>query len=562
MRLAAPPSAALAAAMLIAPAALAGAPAPRVLALTQSTILTSPDGTQWRALLVSGQPGFGLDGRVRANFYVRPLASGFDQYAVAEEADTGWRVVNIVGGEAPGAAPLRYETLLDVHSPGTGMITFPGTVAASFPADVCLWTELAGSVQLLARGGQPIPGQPPGTSFGFVQPFGLSVQPGFGTLFGAQVNTPTGPREVLFRGMPGSLTQLVRTADPATGLTGGTFAGFFEPAMNSDGAIAFRAQVQGAVSGFGIWTGQPGAITPVIVDGASAPGTPPGVTFSGIGPPTLAAGGVVAASCYISGPGVNAFNSRGIWAGAADTLQLVARAGNPVPGLPVGWAFSTTLNDPVCNASGHVVFKGFANMGITSTLECLWTSAGGTLSTIARRGDPAPGFLAGETFFTFDTLGILDDGAVYFTADVFRPGISGNANRGLWRRNTDGSIVLVLREGQTITVAPGDNRTIVSFAADLNVAGRNGRKANLLPTGEHAAVVQFSDSRSAILSWAPLTPACPGDADADGGVGLSDISVIIQNWGRATAVGDLDADGGVGLSDISVVIQSWGATCP
>ncbi len=59
-------------------------------------------------------------------------------------------------------------------------------------------------------------------------------------------------------------------------------------------------------------------------------------------------------------------------------------------------------------------------------------------------------------------------------------------------------------------------------------------------------------------------PACPGDADGDNAVGLSDIAVVSQNWEAMVPVGtmgDLDGDGLVGLSDIAVIISNWGNTC-
>lgn len=62
-----------------------------------------------------------------------------------------------------------------------------------------------------------------------------------------------------------------------------------------------------------------------------------------------------------------------------------------------------------------------------------------------------------------------------------------------------------------------------------------------------------------------VTPACPGDADGDGFVGLSDISVVVTFWGQPASgpeQGDLDNDGMVGLSDLSVIIDQWGTICP
>lgn len=59
-------------------------------------------------------------------------------------------------------------------------------------------------------------------------------------------------------------------------------------------------------------------------------------------------------------------------------------------------------------------------------------------------------------------------------------------------------------------------------------------------------------------------PACPGDLDGDGLVGLSDIAIIVNNWGASTLPGlngDADGDGSIGLGDIAVVVQNWGANC-
>lgn len=59
-------------------------------------------------------------------------------------------------------------------------------------------------------------------------------------------------------------------------------------------------------------------------------------------------------------------------------------------------------------------------------------------------------------------------------------------------------------------------------------------------------------------------PACPGDADGDNMVGLSDIAAIIQNWfltGFVGYFGDLTSDGLRGVPDIAEVINHWGESC-
>ncbi len=75
-----------------------------------------------------------------------------------------------------------------------------------------------------------------------------------------------------------------------------------------------------------------------------------------------------------------------------------------------------------------------------------------------------------------------------------------------------------------------------------------------------AAGLSASDT---VFMFPAPTPACPGDADGDGSVGLSDIAVVINNWGAVgESPGDLDHDHLVGLSDIAIIINNWGVTCP
>lgn len=64
-------------------------------------------------------------------------------------------------------------------------------------------------------------------------------------------------------------------------------------------------------------------------------------------------------------------------------------------------------------------------------------------------------------------------------------------------------------------------------------------------------------------------PACPGDADGDNAVGLSDIALMIQNWSDPGeppvppfTLGDLTGDGFVKLEDLAIVIINWNTTCP
>lgn len=85
------------------------------------------------------------------------------------------------------------------------------------------------------------------------------------------------------------------------------------------------------------------------------------------------------------------------------------------------------------------------------------------------------------------------------------------------------------------------------------------------PASQTAVYVSREGGQPPRLILTLRTPACPGDADGDGAVGLSDIALIISNWflvGSPGTLGDLTGDGVRDLADLALVINHWGAACP
>lgn len=60
--------------------------------------------------------------------------------------------------------------------------------------------------------------------------------------------------------------------------------------------------------------------------------------------------------------------------------------------------------------------------------------------------------------------------------------------------------------------------------------------------------------------------SCTGDLDGDGQVGLSDLAIMLANYGTAAGAdpedGDLDGDGDVDLTDLSELLGLFGTPCP
>ena len=53
---------------------------------------------------------------------------------------------------------------------------------------------------------------------------------------------------------------------------------------------------------------------------------------------------------------------------------------------------------------------------------------------------------------------------------------------------------------------------------------------------------------------------CPYDLDADGTVNVSDLLLVLGDWGPCVfCPTDVDADGAVDINDLLAIIGSWGS---
>jgi len=61
-------------------------------------------------------------------------------------------------------------------------------------------------------------------------------------------------------------------------------------------------------------------------------------------------------------------------------------------------------------------------------------------------------------------------------------------------------------------------------------------------------------------------PECPGDLDGDADVDLSDLAILLANYGETSGMsyedGDLDFDGDVDLTDLAALLAVYGTSCP
>jgi len=100
---------------------------------------------------------------------------------------------------------------------------------------------------------------------------------------------------------------------------------------------------------------------------------------------------------------------------------------------------------------------------------------------------------------------------------------------------------------EQITLQGSDNPS--SFADSVAISG------DKAIVGASAAMVQ--DIGSTYI-FDISEPACPADVNGDGYVNVSDLLVVIDQWGLADSPADLNSDGIVDVTDLLIVVGNWG----
>jgi hypothetical protein len=191
-----------------------------------------------------------------------------------------------------------------------------------------------------------------------------------------------------------------QTLDIGRALYGDSFApgspvgGFFgsSPHLGSTGVILYPGVTSGSYGYFALPVG--GAPQQLVTTGQSAPGTAAGVYFETI---TLSgfdgADSMLAFHAYVAGPGISSANSVGIWRTGLDGTYLVARQGDPAPGLSADIALAGVDSVPRLSATGDVAVIGnLVGPGITSSNDrAIWFGQPGALALVAQTGKPATG---------------------------------------------------------------------------------------------------------------------------------------------------------------------------
>ena len=269
-----------------------------------------------------------------------------------------------------------------------------------------VWAGTSDSPQVIALSNAPVPGDP-------------NLE--FGSLGAADVKMNASGQVViqdsqtLWAGAKGDIRLVARYGDPFPGSGPAETYGYLGPTgpdINGAGQVAFTADINGTTSrlGYGVWAGNPAAPVLVARTGSHAPGTGANTVFwtllGGQGPELNSAGQVLFGG-IVSTPGAPL--TSGIWMGAPDSLKLVALQGSQAEGLPLGYAYSGGFTRVLLGDAGEVAFtSGISGPDVTPGVNdyALWAGTPDTLHVIARTGDTIE--VADGIWKTILSLSVLD----------------------------------------------------------------------------------------------------------------------------------------------------------
>lgn len=106
----------------------------------------------------------------------------------------------------------------------------------------------------------------------------------------------------------------------------------------------------------------------------------------------------------------------------------------------------------------------------------------------------------------------------------------------------------------------------------VNAAGAATAIIDRCPMTSTPADMVFSESLRMAAAALPVPdgvdlfggpPPCPGDLDADGDVDITDLSILLSQFGTTGTglSGDLDADGDVDITDLATLLSAFGTIC-
>jgi hypothetical protein len=370
-----------------------------------------------------------------------------------------------------------------------------------------------------------------------------------------------------------------REGDSAIGATEGELWGDFideggSPSVNASGKLAFWNPLTGeGVSGINdeaIWSPDiSGEMSMVAREGSDIPGSRDTVTSFPIRNVDINDSNQIAVLVNVNSTEV------GVWRGVpGDSFASIVRNGDSAPGTSeptnpsLQRSFTTVFGAPVINAEGNVAFFAHTSFGGSDLVKTVYVaSPSGTLTLIARDGDPAP--TGGVFEVNSGAVAMNGVGTVIFQADVRFD--ENTVEHGLWAYTPSAHpccrIRLIVLTGDVIPVG-SSSMTVHAIDAMLDVGGQDGRHSCINDNND--ITYRIGDAIGEGVNYAivrthiKVLVDCEADANCDGQVNIADFTAFLTKYAAGSECANCDGSTQppvLNVSDFTCFLTKHNAGC-
>lgn len=275
---------------------------------------------------------------------------------------------------------------------------------------------------------------------------------------------------------------------------------------------------------------------------------------------------------FLQGPGINASNGAALWIETPeDDDVFVVQAGSVVPGYPT-LTFFGIFQPTVIADSGRVLFGAYVKEGAGDSHGAIFTWGDGQLDLIARHGDPVPGLpeFPLDGFAQGKFQGSMDDsGNAIFEMEIKYTGNSRHIvfgyapGQGVFPIAVPGTQLFV--GGEVVTVHTALLPELSQSTSPTSYAlTDDGQFVFLIRTDDFEEIIAVGDFQAFEEGFfgPPPPPACPADLSGDGQVNSIDLNAVLGAFGSSSPSGDVNGSGFVDSVDLNLVLALFGQACP
>lgn len=362
------------------------------------------------------------------------------------------------------------------HVNNKGEIAIEGEFSGT-PRGEVIWTGIPTQVQVAAIAGMQAPDVESGVVFS-----GFSPTTSIGAFEEVQFNDlsqltfksylsgpgiPTG-QHGLWTGPPNDLRLIARTDSQAHGLPDNISYSYIFDVDNPGGVLAFGAFLKGASitedNDVGLWLGPSEDVRLIAREGDPAPGID-SATFSvlGINNFEVDHSGRLIFPARVEGNQINVTNDYGYWRSSGNAMELLYRSGDPAPNIAEARLASFRV-EPIVSDE-YLLLANLVGENVTSANDgAMFVGTPGNMRLIYREGDPAPGapegVVMGRVFTSSSGIPTSETSQLAFRTELTGPGVDGTNDAAYYMVDSNGKLFLLAREGDMFDVGGGELKQI------------------------------------------------------------------------------------------------------